>query len=90
MAQAAGVKIGPVWLVWAGLVTASGAGFALGDGLGSAGLATALGLFLAAGKIHMIFGHYMEVAWQHRPLRLILQVWLTIATAILLLTYFIK
>jgi len=90
MASGAHIKIGPVWLVWAGLVAASGAGFALAEGMGSARFATGLGLLLAAAKIHVIFGHYMEVGWRHRPLRLILQGWLLAVILILCLTYFIK
>ena len=90
MANGTHIEIWPVWGVWAGLMAASCAGFALAEGVGSAQFATCLGLILAAAKIHVIFGHYMDVTWRHKPLRLILQGWLLIVAAILFITYFIK
>lgn len=77
----------PVPLVWALLIAASLSGFLLAEGLASARVATSLAFVLAAAKIHVVFGQYMDLSWRHRPLRPLLAVWLAIVTTILLATY---
>jgi hypothetical protein len=87
MASAAHHREGPVWLVCAVLVGATLLGFALGEGLAPARTAASAAIVLAAIKIHLVFDHYMELRWHHRPLRLALAIWLALVTAILLITY---
>ena len=77
----------PVALVWLLLVGASLAGFAMGEGVMPARVAASLAIVLAAVKIHLVFGQYMELRWNHRPLRQMLGVWLAVVTAILLGCY---
>lgn len=76
----------PVRLVWLVLVAASLAGAAMAEGFVPARIAATTAIVLAAVKIHLVFGHYMELRWHHRPLRLLLAAWLAIVTAILLFT----
>jgi Prokaryotic Cytochrome C oxidase subunit IV len=77
----------PVWLVCAVLVSATLLGFALVEGLAPARIAASAAIVLAAIKIHLVFDHYMELRWQHKPLRQALAAWLALVTAILLITY---
>lgn len=77
----------PVWLVWAALAGASVAGFVLADGTATAPFAASTAVLLAAAKIHLIFGQYMEVRWKHQPLRSLLSLWLAVVTLILLAGY---
>jgi Prokaryotic Cytochrome C oxidase subunit IV len=77
----------PVWLVCGLLVAATLLGFALAEGLAPARIAASAAIVLAAIKIHLVFDHYMELRWHHRPLRQALAIWLVLVTAILLVTY---
>ena len=74
----------PVALVWVVLAGASVAGFALGEGGLPGRIAASVAIVLAAGKIHLVFGQYMELRWSHRPLRQMLGAWLAVVTVILL------
>jgi hypothetical protein len=80
-------KAWPVWLVCGLLVGATLLGFALAEGFAPARIAASAAIVLAAIKIHLVFDHYMELRWHHRPLRQVLAVWLVLVTAILLITY---
>ncbi|MEY2942257.1 MAG: Prokaryotic Cytochrome oxidase subunit [Pseudomonadota bacterium] len=82
-----GLRQYPVWAVWALLVGASVIGFALAEGLASAQLAASAAIILAAVKIQLVFDHYMELRWCHRPLRQMLAAWLAAVTLILLTGY---
>lgn len=77
----------PVAAVWLALIAASLAGFALAEGLAPARIAATLAIVLALFKIHLVFDHYMELRWQHRPLRAMLAGWLAAVGAILLTGY---
>jgi Prokaryotic Cytochrome C oxidase subunit IV len=77
----------PVWQVCAVLVSATLLGFALAEGLAPARIAASAAIVLAAIKIDLVFAHYMELRWQHRPLRQALTLWLAAVTAILLAGY---
>ncbi len=77
----------PVALVWALLVLASIAGFALAEGFAAPHVAASVAIVLAAVKIHLVFGQYMELGWAHQPLRSVLAVWLAVVTLILLVGY---
>lgn len=77
----------PVWLICTVLVAATLLGFALAEGLAPARIAASAAIVLAAFKIHLVFDHYMELRWHHRPLRQALTAWLALVTAILLVTY---
>ena len=77
----------PVWLT---LIGASVAGFLLAEGGTQARIATTIAILLAAVKIHLVFDHYMELRWRHRPLRQMLAGWLAVVTATLLLTCWAK
>lgn len=76
----------PVTLVWAVLVFASLIGFVLVEAHAAPRLAASAAIMLAAIKVHIVFGQYMELRWHHRPLRQLLAAWLAIVTAILLVT----
>ena len=80
-----GARSWPVWLVWLILVGASITGFLLTEGATSARVATTAAILLAAVKIHLVFGQYMEIRWHHRPLRQMLAGWLVVVTIILLI-----
>lgn len=79
----------PVWMVWAGLAGASLAGFALAEGLAPARTAAMAAVLLAALKIHLIFGQYMDLRWTHQPLRALLAIWLAVVALILLAGYWL-
>jgi Prokaryotic Cytochrome C oxidase subunit IV len=74
----------PVWCVWAVLAGASLLGFLLAEGMAPARVAASGAIVLAALKIHLVFDHYMELRWHHKPLRQMLAAWLAAVTAILL------
>jgi hypothetical protein len=82
-----GVHAWPVKWVWALLAGASLTGFLLTEGHAPARIAATLAVVLAAVKIHLIFSHYMELRWNHQPLRLMLAAWLAVVTATLLTGY---
>jgi Prokaryotic Cytochrome C oxidase subunit IV len=84
-----GAREWPVWLVWAVLVGASLTGFWLAEGHASARIAATAAILLAALKIHLVFGQYMELRWHHHPLRLMLAGWLVLVTATLLCGYWL-
>lgn len=77
----------PVAVVWLVLMTASLAGFVLAEGLAPARIAATLAIGLALFKIHLVFDHYMELRWHHRPLRTLLAAWLALVGAILTAGY---
>jgi hypothetical protein len=79
-----------VWTVWAILAGASVAGFLLADGLAPAAVATTAAVLLAALKIRLVFDHYMEIGWNHKPLRQLLAAWLVLVSTILLATYWMS
>ncbi len=74
----------PVPLVWALLVIASLASAALAEGNAAPHLGATAAILIAAVKIDLIIGQYMEVRVSHRPLRLLLAGWLAVVTLILL------
>jgi hypothetical protein len=80
----------PVWTVWVILAGASVTGFLLAEGLAPVRLAATAAVLLAALKIHLVFDHYMEIRWNHRPLRQLLTAWLAFVSAILLATYWMS
>lgn len=79
----------PVKLIWALLAGASVIGFLFAEGMAPARIATIAAFVLAAIKVHLVIVHYMELEWRHRPLRLMLDAWLLVVTAVLLGTYLI-
>ena len=89
MTTGTGTAIRPVWKVWLLLAAASLAGTLMAEGLVPVRVATTCAFLLAALKIHLIFGQYMELNWRHAPLRHLLAGWLTSVTAILLVCYWI-
>lgn len=87
MSRAETTGTAPVGFIWAALVAASLAGFALAEGLAPARIAATLAILLAAGKIHLIVTHYMDLRWANQPLRGLIAAWLAIVTLILLAGY---
>lgn len=77
----------PVWFVWLTLAGASVAGVLLVEGMVSPAVAATTAFVLAALKINLIFGQFMELAWSHWPVRPLLAGWLTAVTAMLLIAY---
>lgn len=77
----------PLIVVWLVLMTASLAGFVLAEGLAPARVAATLAIGLALFKIHLVFDHFMELRWQHRPLRALLAAWLAAVGTILIVGY---
>lgn len=74
----------PVPVVWAVLVVATFGGFVAVESNASARIACSLAVILAALKIHLVFGQYMDLRWHHRPLRPLLAGWLAIVSTTLL------
>lgn len=79
----------PVAVIWLALTGASLAGFALAEGLAPARIAATAAVLLAGIKIRLVIGHYMEVRWNNRPLRLLLELWLLTVMIILLAGYWL-
>lgn len=77
----------PLALVWLVLIAASLAGFALAEGLAPPRVAATLAIVLALFKVHLVFDHYMELRWHHRPLRALLAAWLAVVGTILTAGY---
>ena len=84
MSDAVQVREWPVTLVWMLLVAASVAGMLLAESYPVARVAETATIILAAIKIHLVFRHYMELTWRHRPLTLLLHAWLAMVTILLL------
>lgn len=80
------LRVSTVWLSLAG---ASLVGFLLAEGLAPARVAATVAVLLAGLKIHLVFGQYMEVGSHHRPLCLLLKLWLAAVISILLAGYWL-
>lgn len=79
----------PVAAIWLALVGASLAGFAFAEGLAPARIAATAAVLLAVLKMRLVVGHYMDVGWSTRPLRLLLELWLLTVMTILLAGYWL-
>lgn len=77
----------PVAAVWAVLALATLAGFILAEGAVGARIAATAAILLAAFKINLVVEQYMDLRWSHRPLRLLMALWLAAVTTILLIGY---
>lgn len=70
--------------VWALLVIATLLSWFLkGDAVGARVGATAV-ILIAAFKVNLVISHFMELRWQPAPFRLIVSIWLTASTAIII------
>ena len=79
----------PVGAVWAVLSAAPLVGFVLAEGAAGARIAATAAILLAAIKVNLVAEQYMDLRWHHRPLRLLMALWLTVVTAILLAGYWL-
>jgi Prokaryotic Cytochrome C oxidase subunit IV len=70
--------------IWMLLVVATLVGFALAEGEAAPRIATTAIILIAAFKIHLIIGHFMELKWLPRPFRLILSGWLALVSTIII------
>ena len=86
MALAGEAREWPVTLVWVLLVAASIAGALLAESYPVARIAETATVILAAIKIHLVFRHYMELAWRHGPVTFILNAWLAVVAVLLIAT----
>ena len=69
--------------IWAILVLATLASWLLTEDTQAAKLGATAVILIAAIKINLVIGHFMELNWQPRPYRLVLSGWLLIVTTII-------
>jgi hypothetical protein len=70
--------------VWAILVIATLLSWFLkGDAVSARIGATAV-ILIAAFKINLVIGHFMELKWQPAPFRIVVSVWLALVTTIII------
>lgn len=70
--------------VWAILIIATLLSWFLkGDAVSARVGATAV-ILIAAFKINLVVGHFMELKWQPRPFRIVVSVWLALVTTIII------
>ncbi len=70
--------------VWALLVAATLCSFFLAEGHSAAKVATSGIILIAAIKISLVVGHFMELKWQPRPYRIVISGWLLVVTLIII------
>jgi heme/copper-type cytochrome/quinol oxidase subunit 4 len=70
--------------VWALLIAATLLSFWLAEGRSGAKIVTTFIILIAAFKINLVIGHFMELKWQPRPLRLILSGWLALVSTLII------
>jgi cytochrome c oxidase subunit IV len=69
--------------VWAVLVAATLVSYFLAEGQAAAKIATTAIMLIAAAKINLVVGHFMDLKWQPRPFRIIISSWLALVTTII-------
>lgn len=70
--------------IWMLLVAASLLSWLLIEGAQAAKWGATAVVLIAAFKINLVIGHFMELQWQPAPYRLVLSVWLTLVTTIII------
>lgn len=73
--------------VWAILVTVTLSGWFLSEDTGAVRFGATAVILIAAFKINLVIGHFMELGWQPRPWRLVLSGWLAMVTIIIIGCY---
>jgi Prokaryotic Cytochrome C oxidase subunit IV len=75
--------------IWAVLVAATLLSWFLkGDAVSAKVGATAV-ILIAAFKINLVVSHFMELKWQPRPFRIVVSIWLTTCSAIIIGGYLV-
>jgi cytochrome c oxidase subunit IV len=69
--------------IWAILVIATLLSWFLKGDAVSARLGATAVILIAAFKINLVVGHFMELQWQPRPFRIVVSVWLAVVTIII-------
>lgn len=70
--------------IWAMLVAVTLAGWFLAEGAGPARIASVAVILIAAFKINLVVGHFMELDWLPRPYRIVLTAWIVVASTIII------
>jgi len=75
------LSITHVWMILAGLTVAS---WELTEDLAFAMLGSCLVLLIAAFKVNLLIGHYMELRWIHQPWRTVISIWLAVVVTLIM------
>jgi hypothetical protein len=70
--------------VWLLLVSATIASWLLTEDTDAIRVGATAVVLIAAFKINMVVSRFMELAWQPRPWRIVISVWLTLVTTIII------
>mgnify|MGYP000980433572 CR=1 FL=1 len=81
MTKAHGLPITTVWMILAGATVAS---WALTEELSLAHLGTTVVLLIAAFKVNLLIGNFMELRWVHQPWRTVISIWLAVVVTLIL------
>jgi Prokaryotic Cytochrome C oxidase subunit IV len=74
-------------IAWMLLMAATLVSFGLGDGLGTAKLATVTILIVAFGKVNLVGNYFMELRGAPLPLRVIFTGWTAVVGTVLVVMY---
>ena len=75
--------------IWLLLVAATLVSWFVTEDTAAVKLGATAVILIAAFKIHMVVGHFMELGWQPRPFRIIISVWLAVVTTVILGGYWL-
>ena len=70
--------------IWALLIIASFFSWFVTEDTDFARWGTTAVILIAAFKINLVIGHFMELDWQPRPYRVVLSAWLAVVTTIII------
>jgi ABC-type nickel/cobalt efflux system permease component RcnA len=75
------ISIMTIWLL---LVAVTLFSWAITEQAANAWLASISVILIAAFKIYLIFEHFMELKWPHKPWWLALHIWLVVVTSLII------
>lgn len=70
--------------IWAILVAITVLSWLLAEGPLASRFAAGAVIVIAAFKINLVVGHFMELQWRPRPFRIVVTVWLAAVTTIII------
>ncbi|MHC1762507.1 MAG: cytochrome C oxidase subunit IV family protein [Negativicutes bacterium] len=70
--------------LWALLIVATILSFTIVESIDLARIAATVAIIIAALKARLIFVYFMELRWESQPFRLICEIWVAVATIIIL------
>jgi Prokaryotic Cytochrome C oxidase subunit IV len=74
----------PATRAWLVLMLAAVLSWSLTESVAAARVGTIAVVLIAAFKIRLVVVHFMELQWQHRPWRIIFELWILGITAIII------